>query len=72
MSAPMLSEKGKVSNDPPPEKQGQNLALAVFCVPYSLDSGHTSPGSLQGYLAYESPFPEGPYRRPTPRVLGGS
>ena len=29
-------------------------------------------GTLQGYLAHKKRTPLGPYRRPMPRVLGGS
>jgi hypothetical protein len=28
--------------------------------------------ALQGYLTYKNPPPLGPYRRPMPKVLGGS
>ena len=34
--------------------------------------GNSSEAELQGYLAYTTPHPAGPYRRPMPRVLGGS
>ena len=30
------------------------------------------PVDLQGYLAYKKMHPLGPYRRPRPRVIGGS
>jgi len=37
-------------------------------------AGATLPGDVlvQGYLAHKTPPPLGPYRRPMPRVLGGS
>jgi len=34
-----------------PESQGQNLALTVLCVPYSLDSGDAGGRGLAGLLA---------------------